>query len=152
MTIIPDGLVVVGDALCSVSPVNAQGLTVAALEARTVHDTLAAGRRDVAADYFARATRILTAPWGMADEPGQPANRTQKVQGAAMSRLMAALRPDLPTRQRRYPSARPVMNGRCPWPGTVGGRASTIAMASPQDLTPSMRPGPHTRERSSCRT
>ena len=90
----PDGLVVVGDALCSLSPVNAQGLTVAALEARALRDTLSAGRSDIAANYFARATGILTAPWGMADEPGQPAHLTQKVQGAMMSRLMAAAATD----------------------------------------------------------
>ncbi|GAA4988695.1 FAD-dependent oxidoreductase [Kitasatospora paranensis] len=91
---LPDGLVVVGDALCSLSPVNAQGLTVAALEARALRDTLSAGRRDVAADFFARATSILTAPWGMANEPGHPANLTQKMQGAMMSRLMAAAATD----------------------------------------------------------
>ncbi|WP_336113866.1 hypothetical protein [Streptomyces sp. PTD9-10] len=43
---------------------------------------------------IARATRILTAPWGMAGEPGQPANPTQKLQGAMMSRLMAAAATD----------------------------------------------------------
>ncbi|QHA07627.1 hypothetical protein GQF42_33820 [Streptomyces broussonetiae] len=90
----PDGLVVVGDALCSLSPVNAQGLTVAALEARALADTLSAGRRDVAANFFTRATRILTAPWGMAGEPAQPAHLTQKLQGAMMSRLMAAAATD----------------------------------------------------------
>ncbi|MBY8887060.1 FAD-binding monooxygenase [Streptomyces sp. PTM05] len=90
----PDGLVVVGDALCSLSPVNAQGLTVAALEARALRDTLSASRRDVAANYFARATQILAAPWGMVGEPGQPTNLTQKMQGAMMSRLMAAAATD----------------------------------------------------------
>ncbi|MFE9574379.1 FAD-dependent oxidoreductase [Streptomyces sp. NPDC006692] len=91
---LPDGLITVGDALCSLSPVNAQGLTVAALEASALRDTLSVHRRDVAADYFARATRILTAPWGMAGEPEQPANLTQKMQGAMMSRLMAAAATD----------------------------------------------------------
>ena len=90
----PDGLVVVGDALCSLSPVNAQGLTVAALEARALADTLSTGRYDIAAGFFVRATRILNAPWGMAGEPDRPANPLQRMQGAMMSRLMAAAATD----------------------------------------------------------
>lgn len=91
---LPDGLVVVGDALCSLSPVNAQGLTVAAMQARALRDALSARRRNIAANFFARTTHILSAPWGMASEPGQPANLTQKMQGAMMSRLMAAAATD----------------------------------------------------------
>jgi hypothetical protein len=87
---LPGGLVVTGDALCSLSPVNAQGLTAAALEARALRDALATGRPDFTAQFFVQTARLLSVPWGMAAEPGKPANLAQRIQGAMTARLMAA--------------------------------------------------------------
>jgi 2-polyprenyl-6-methoxyphenol hydroxylase-like FAD-dependent oxidoreductase len=47
LTWFPDGLVVTGDAVSSFNPVFSQGITVAAVEALTLRDLLAAGADDL---------------------------------------------------------------------------------------------------------
>src|SRR5215471_11152958 len=67
---LPDGLIVLGDALCSFNPVYAQGMTVAALEAMTLGQCLQnleeqdAGRMSGLARRFHRkASSIVEASW-----------------------------------------------------------------------------------------
>jgi 2-polyprenyl-6-methoxyphenol hydroxylase-like FAD-dependent oxidoreductase len=60
----PDGLVVIGDALCRFNPIYGQGLTVAAMHARTLHAVLRRGGG--AQDYHRRAARVTRVPWLMA--------------------------------------------------------------------------------------
>jgi 2-polyprenyl-6-methoxyphenol hydroxylase-like FAD-dependent oxidoreductase len=63
----PEGLLVVGDALCSFSPTFAQGMSVAALEAELLGRCLRRERgRELWRTYFAEAARILDTPWRMA--------------------------------------------------------------------------------------
>lgn len=61
----PGGLVVVGDALCSVNPVYGQGLTLAALEANCLaaHLRSADSWREPAMGYFRRAEAVADAAW-----------------------------------------------------------------------------------------
>lgn len=59
----PDGLVVVGDALCSFSPIYAQGMTVAAQEAIALRACLIRGTRKLAPRFFRKAARIIADPW-----------------------------------------------------------------------------------------
>jgi flavin-dependent dehydrogenase len=62
----PAGLLVTGDALCSIDPVHWQGITTAALEALTLRRCLAAGRADLAERFFRAAGRLIDSPWSIA--------------------------------------------------------------------------------------
>ncbi|MEW2359196.1 FAD-dependent monooxygenase [Spirillospora sp. NPDC029432] len=63
---LPEGLVVLGDALCSFNPIYAQGMTVACLEAEVLRGCLDAGARGLAGRYFRAVARTLNVPWRMA--------------------------------------------------------------------------------------
>src|SRR5207248_1591941 len=60
----PDGLLVMGDAVCSFNPLYGQGMSVSALEALALRDQLADGppqpRR-----FFSTIARAIAAPWDL---------------------------------------------------------------------------------------
>jgi hypothetical protein len=62
----PEGFLVLGDAICSFNPVYGQGMTVAAMEAVELDKALREGPRKLAQKFFARASKIVDAPWSMA--------------------------------------------------------------------------------------
>lgn len=63
----PEGLVVVGDAIASFNPVYAQGMSVAALEALVLQQTLAhGGRGNLAPRFFDRVEPTVDIAWNMA--------------------------------------------------------------------------------------
>ena len=55
-----------GDAICSFNPVYGQGMTVAVLEAAELDKALQEEPRKLAQKFFARAAKIVDAPWSMA--------------------------------------------------------------------------------------
>jgi 2-polyprenyl-6-methoxyphenol hydroxylase-like FAD-dependent oxidoreductase len=64
----PDGFVALGDAVCSPNPVYAQGMTLAALCASTLTDTISSygSGRELPARFFRAQARVLQDPWRMA--------------------------------------------------------------------------------------
>ncbi|MET0283641.1 MAG: FAD-dependent monooxygenase [Polyangiales bacterium] len=63
----PRGLLVIGDALCSINPAYAHGMTLAALQANALRRVLHAesDERVLQQRYFSEATRIVDVPWSM---------------------------------------------------------------------------------------
>lgn len=62
----PRGYLVVGDAVCSFNPIYGQGMSVAATEAKALDRCLRQGREDLARRFYARARKIVDAPWAIA--------------------------------------------------------------------------------------
>lgn len=63
----PEGLLVIGDALCSFNPVYGQGMTVAALQAVLLGECLDhEGTHELARRFFRSAGRLVDAPWDIA--------------------------------------------------------------------------------------
>ncbi|TEA06953.1 FAD-dependent oxidoreductase [Mycobacteroides salmoniphilum] len=59
----PAGLLVMGDALCSLNPIFGQGMAVSACEAVALHDCLNEGTRDLARRFFRQATQVIQPLW-----------------------------------------------------------------------------------------
>jgi 2-polyprenyl-6-methoxyphenol hydroxylase-like FAD-dependent oxidoreductase len=93
LTRFPQGLLVTGDALCSLNPIYAQNMTVAAMQAAALRRCLASGRHDLSRRYFRAAARAVAAPWRMAagaDPSRSPANPAERLQAALMNRIMTS--------------------------------------------------------------
>jgi 2-polyprenyl-6-methoxyphenol hydroxylase-like FAD-dependent oxidoreductase len=98
---LPEGFLVIGDALCSFNPIYGQGMTVAALQALTLRDELRPGiapRSRRVQRALARATDV---PWELAigadlTLPGVDGRRTprRRIAGAYVTRLQAAAERD----------------------------------------------------------
>lgn len=59
----PSGLVVIGDALCSLDPTYGQGMTMAGLQALTLRDCLSYGDFDLAQRFFSATARQIGPTW-----------------------------------------------------------------------------------------
>ena len=62
----PDGLLTFGDAICSFDPIYGQGMSVSALEAIELHNTIRRGGHDLARRFFKKAASVIDNPWQIA--------------------------------------------------------------------------------------
>lgn len=62
----PDGLLVIGDAICSFNPIYGQGMTVAAVEAAALGSCLQRGPHRLRQRYMRAATKIVDQAWLLA--------------------------------------------------------------------------------------
>ncbi|MGB3486008.1 MAG: SgcJ/EcaC family oxidoreductase [Mycobacterium sp.] len=61
----PNGLLVIGDALCNLNPLHGQGMTMAALQAHALRDCLRAGNTDLARRFYRAAAEHIEPVWVM---------------------------------------------------------------------------------------
>lgn len=73
----PDGLLVLGDALCCLDPINGQGITLAALHALTLRDHLQSGSPIAPQRYYSELATRIAPVWMM----NQPANLDAPARG-----------------------------------------------------------------------
>ncbi|OBF50287.1 hypothetical protein A5787_08370 [Mycobacterium sp. 852002-50816_SCH5313054-b] len=59
----PDGLLVVGDAVCSFNPIYGQGMTIAAIEATVLRDCLLRGDRGLPRRFFRSSAKTVRVAW-----------------------------------------------------------------------------------------
>ena len=76
----PGGLIVLGDAVCSLDPVKGQGMSLAALQAKILAGCLSQGTGRLARRFFPAVAALLGEPWAMAiapelDRPGSGLHR-----------------------------------------------------------------------------
>lgn len=97
----PDGLLIIGDALCSFNPVYGQGMSVAAVQAMTLREYVRRGTRPQSGPFLRDVARVIDTPWdisagGDLDFPGVQGHRTAKVLlgNAYMARLQYAATKD----------------------------------------------------------
>lgn len=65
MSRFPAGLLVLGDALCTLNPLRGQGMTMAALEVLALQDCLRSGTADIAARFFRASAHRIGPTWSL---------------------------------------------------------------------------------------
>jgi 2-polyprenyl-6-methoxyphenol hydroxylase-like FAD-dependent oxidoreductase len=97
----PRGFLVFGDALCSLDPIHAQGITLAAQQALNLRRCLTEHPKDLPAQFYASTGRTLDAHWNLAvnddlENPRVPGELSPRQRFASwyMEKLLSAARRD----------------------------------------------------------
>jgi 2-polyprenyl-6-methoxyphenol hydroxylase-like FAD-dependent oxidoreductase len=83
----PDGLLVLGDALCSLDPINGQGMTMATLHATTLRDELCRTNQVDPPAFYTAIAAITTPVW--ASNAQQPSGRDHTSSSPLSGRAIA---------------------------------------------------------------
>lgn len=101
LTDMPGGLFVLGDALCAFNPIYGQGMSVAALQARVLHQLLRRGHIPDSETYFRSTLKAAAPAWQMAtgsdlQDPRVEGRRTgpMRLLNAYIARVHAAASSD----------------------------------------------------------
>lgn len=91
--VLPRGLIVMGDSLCSFNPIYAQGMTVAACQAVALDRALGAGKAGIERRYLAAADRLVDQAWELAVPSdrsilGAPQARRERFEQHYLGRLL----------------------------------------------------------------
>lgn len=62
----PEGLIAIGDALCSFNPTYGQGMSVAAIEARHLEREVSRGLRELPCRFYQACAPVIDVPWQLA--------------------------------------------------------------------------------------
>lgn len=90
LTLLPAGFVSVGDAVCSFNPIYGQGMTVAAMAAVALGETLdrhGSATAAAASDYYRAAAGLIAVPWRFAvgNDFGYPETVGPRPRGVALT-------------------------------------------------------------------
>ncbi len=110
MTRFPHGLLVIGDALCTLNPIRGQGITVAALQALTLQDTLHNGGNDIAPRFFTAAAGHIRPVWALNESqepdtdgtPRQPRPISRRISKWFTHNALAAAKHDIVLTERMF--------------------------------------------------
>jgi 2-polyprenyl-6-methoxyphenol hydroxylase-like FAD-dependent oxidoreductase len=98
----PEGLLVVGDAVASFNPIYGQGMTVAAIEATVLRDCLLRGNRRLSRRFFRSSARRIRVAWQTAvgsdlslPEVQGPRPLAMRASNAFLERVLTAIEVDL---------------------------------------------------------
>ena len=78
MSELPEGLVVLGDALCHLNPMYGQGMTMAALQALALRDCLEAGVADLPRRFYMAAAEQILPVWTLNRANDRAPSRTSR--------------------------------------------------------------------------
>ncbi len=97
----PEGLLVVGDAVCSFNPIYGQGMTVAAIEATVLRDCLLRGDRGLPRRFFRASAKKVRVAWQTAvgsdltlPEVVGPRPISMRITNAFLERVLTAVEVD----------------------------------------------------------
>jgi 2-polyprenyl-6-methoxyphenol hydroxylase-like FAD-dependent oxidoreductase len=98
---LPEGLLVVGDAVCSFNPIYGQGMTVAAIEATVLRDCLRREDRDLTRRFFSASAKKVRIAWQTAvgsdlalPEVVGPRPVSMRISNAFLERVLTAAEVD----------------------------------------------------------
>jgi 2-polyprenyl-6-methoxyphenol hydroxylase-like FAD-dependent oxidoreductase len=98
---VPDGFLVVGDAVCSFNPIYGQGMTVAAIEATVLRDCLRRGGRGLTRRFNRIAAKNVRVAWQTAvgsdlalPEVAGPRPMSMRISNACLEPVMIATESD----------------------------------------------------------
>lgn len=78
MSYLPSGLVILGDALCSLNPLHGQGMTMAAVQALALRDCLRAGTTDLPQRFYRAAAEHIGPVWAVNRANDRPSSATEE--------------------------------------------------------------------------
>jgi 2-polyprenyl-6-methoxyphenol hydroxylase-like FAD-dependent oxidoreductase len=105
----PAGVVVIGDALCTLDPIWGQGMTMAAVQALTLRDCLRDGDTDVPRRFFTAAAAHIGSTWKMnlandqaPSAAGMPGSLRQRIGQWTTNAAMKAATSDITVTERLF--------------------------------------------------